>query len=135
MSSAALPFLYVDSDVPAGLTLSEFRHTHPTDPHRRSPSMSSTVLRRPALHEAATVRQIALLDSTRPLQGEVMVAEVEGRIVAAVSLTDGRVVADPFVPSGPAAGMLRDHVDRLRGAESTSRRSPRVRRLRPRLVV
>jgi hypothetical protein len=57
--------------------------------------------------DAAALLTLAALDSARPLTGERVVAEVDGRIVAAVSLRDGRAIADPFTPSAAAVDMLR----------------------------
>ena len=48
--------------------------------------------------DAAEIATLAQLDSARPLTGPSLVAENGGRLVAAVSLHDGRVVADPFAP-------------------------------------
>jgi hypothetical protein len=41
--------------------------------------------------------RLAELDSADPLDGDVMVGRIDGELRAAVSLSDGRVVADPFV--------------------------------------
>lgn len=44
---------------------------------------------------------------TRPLpRGEVIVAELDGELVAARSLTDGLAIADPFRPTGQLAELL-----------------------------
>jgi hypothetical protein len=57
--------------------------------------------------DAPALRRLAALDSRPPLTGPVFVGEVDGAPVAAVSLTDGRVVADPFVPTARLAVHLR----------------------------
>ena len=46
--------------------------------------------------DAATVRRLAALDSAKPLTGRVLIGEIDGKPAAAVSIDDGRVVADPF---------------------------------------
>ena len=46
MSSTALPFLYVETDVPAGLTLSEFRRSRPSDERKRRSSIVGQTARR-----------------------------------------------------------------------------------------
>jgi hypothetical protein len=67
--------------------------------------------------------RLAALDSARPLaRGQVLVAEVDGRIVAAVSLHDGRAVADPFAPSADAVEILRVHAAGSRPAKARVRR-------------
>jgi hypothetical protein len=93
--------------------------------------MSPTIVMRPARpEEAAAVRRLAFLDSTRPLRGEVVVALVDDRPVAAVSLSTGRIVADPFERTDDIVELLREYADGLRSARATAhrrRRSPRLR--------
>jgi hypothetical protein len=88
-------------------------------------------------HDA--LADLAALDSARrPLTGETVVAELDGRIVAAVSLHDGRVVADPFVPTADVVEMLRVPTagGRSRTARPRARRFPRLAapRLAPRIA-
>ena len=81
-------------------------------PVRRSPSISDLTIRPAREADEHALAVLAQLDSARPLAGERLVAESDGRLIAAISLTDDRVVADPFVPSADAAALLR-----LRGAQ------------------
>ena len=70
--------------------------------------MTSTIEIRPARPtEAFAVRRLAYLDSQRPLRGDVLVATADDIPVAAVSLSDGRVVADPFRPTADIVDLLR----------------------------
>ena len=69
--------------------------------------------------DTVALLSLAALDSARPLTGERLVAEVDGHIVAAISLRDGRTIADPFVPSAAAVEMLR-----VRTALPARRRRP-----------
>jgi hypothetical protein len=71
-------------------------------------NMSSPALTfRPATAaDAAALRRLAALDSADPLSGEVVLAESDGRLVAAISAS-GRVVADPFVPTATTVQLLR----------------------------
>lgn len=71
--------------------------------HRHSPIIA---IRHAGPDDAATLRRLAALDSARPLRGEVLLAVVDGEPWAAISLRDRRVVADPFLPSGPAVELL-----------------------------
>lgn len=57
--------------------------------------------------EQSTVRRLAALDDAPELEGEVLLALVNGEPVAALSLRDGRVVADPFRFTEEAVGLLR----------------------------
>jgi hypothetical protein len=82
--------------------------------------------------DSGIVRRLAQLDSAEPLEGEVLIAFVAGEAVAALSLTDGRVVANPFVATADAVSLLRlrrEHLSRER-----RRRSWRT-ILRPRFAV
>jgi hypothetical protein len=46
--------------------------------------------------DAADVERLAALDSARPPSGRTLIGEIDGSPAAALSLSDGRVVADPF---------------------------------------
>lgn len=65
------------------------------------------VLRADRPTDEAALRRLAALDSVRPIRGRSIVAEVEGRTVAAIGIEDGRVVADPFEHTAEAVGLLR----------------------------
>ena len=51
----------------------------------------------------------AALDDRAALHGEVLMAEQAGEIRAALSLQDGRTVANPFAPTAKLVEMLRMH--------------------------
>ena len=74
--------------------------------------------------DASTVARLAALDETEPLTGDVLLAVADGRAVAALSVDDGRVAADPFARTGEAVALLR-----LR-AHQARRRSGALGRLR-----
>jgi hypothetical protein len=71
--------------------------------------------------------RLAELDSQRPLSGPTLVAETGGRPVAAVSLVDGRVIADPFQPTAVARQVLRIRFGALRAYSRTPSLSDRMR--------
>jgi hypothetical protein len=82
--------------------------------------------------DSGLVRRLADLDDAAPLEGEMLIAFVEGEAVAALSLGDGRVVANPFFATADAVSLLRlrqQHLSHERG-----RRSWRT-ILRPRIAV
>jgi hypothetical protein len=56
--------------------------------------------------DAPVLRQLAELDSARPIHGEVYVAEHRGRPIAAVSVDEQRVIADPFEPTAEVVDLL-----------------------------
>ncbi len=59
------------------------------------------------------LQRLAELDSARPLTHPVLVGELDGACVAAVSLHDGRQVADPFRLTGDVAALLRTRASQL----------------------
>lgn len=64
-------------------------------------------IRRARLDDERTLRDLAGLDSSpRVPGGEVLLAELNGRPVAALSLTDGTKVADPFLPTAQVVELL-----------------------------
>jgi hypothetical protein len=65
------------------------------------------LMRRATEADAARIRVIARLDDKRLPSGPFLVAELSGEVVAALSLTSGTVVADPFRPTADAVAMLR----------------------------
>ena len=94
-------------------------------------SASSSIVIRPARpEEAAIARRLAYLDSTRPLRGDVVIAFVDDRPVAAASLASGRVVADPFERTADVVELLREYAAGLRSARAERHRKRAGRRPR-----
>jgi hypothetical protein len=87
--------------------------------------------------DAAVLRDLALLDSARPLRSPVVVAEVDGTPVAARSLADGRAVADPFVHTEGILDLLTTYAARVAAAAEPrrSRWSLPVQRLHVRAIA
>jgi hypothetical protein len=71
------------------------------------------------------VRRLAVLDSSSPPTGDVLLAEMDDELWAAISIETGDSVADPFRPSGDLVDLLRLRADGLTG-EVRGRRSARV---------
>jgi hypothetical protein len=57
--------------------------------------------------DEAALRRLAALDSSAPLHGPSVLAERDDVAVAAVALTSGDVIADPFRRTADAVHMLR----------------------------
>ncbi len=57
--------------------------------------------------DAAELRRLAALDSATVPHGELLVAEEDGRVVAAYSPDDARAIADPFRRTANVVDMLR----------------------------
>ena len=64
------------------------------------------VLRRAHARDAARVRRVAQLDSTRPPLGDLLVAEVRGDVLAWIELATCRTAADPFRPTAQLVELL-----------------------------
>ena len=58
--------------------------------------MSSLLIYLARTDDRRELHRLAALDSSDPLQGDVLLGRVDGELRAALSLSDGRVVADPF---------------------------------------
>ena len=81
--------------------------------------------------EEPGVLRIAALDSTRVPAAPLLVAEVDGLVRAALSLEDGKAIADPFHATADLLDLLRAHAKALpRPSHSLLTRL----RLRPRSV-
>ena len=63
--------------------------------------------------------RLAALDSQAPLQGDALIAKLDGVAVAALSFRDGRLVADPF----RRTAAIGDHL-RLRASSITATTGP-----------
>ena len=83
--------------------------------------MSSIAIRPSRPSDASELHQLAALDSARPLVGDALLAFVDDAPVAALSLTDGRVVADPFERTADIVDLMRIRAARLHGARERAR--------------
>jgi hypothetical protein len=62
-------------------------------------SLDTVTIRRAGADDEAALRRLANLDSTRVPDGPVLIAEIGGQPVAAISVLSGESFADPFVPT------------------------------------
>lgn len=93
---------------------------------------ASPVVLRPAVSaDASVLADLAVLDSAKPLTGDVLLAFTGGDVVAAMSLDTGAVISDPFVPTTGLVEMLRGAAHRAEpnALSSTRRRLSLVPRL------
>ena len=71
-------------------------------------SMTSPItIRKSSDADQRQLRELAELDSAAPIAGPVVIAEVNERPVAAISLDGRREIADPFVPTRELVELLR----------------------------
>jgi hypothetical protein len=81
---------------------------------------STTNLTLRAAHEvdSLVLDRLAQLDSQRPLTGDVLLAEADGRPVAALAVADGRATADPFTETAAAVALLQARAAQLRSPKA-----------------
>ena len=68
------------------------------------------------------IARLAERDSREPLRGPALVAEVEGEVLAALSLVDGEMLADPFSRTAELGSLLELRAAQLRRRVSAPRR-------------
>jgi hypothetical protein len=71
--------------------------------------MSLLTIRRATIEDDQALNALAIIDSSLPLSGDVLVAQLDGAVMAAISVTDGRAIADPFRRSADTVEVLRLH--------------------------
>ena len=81
--------------------------------------ISATLIRFATRHDSDWLRDLAELDSRKPLDGRVLVADLDGTPAAALSLDDGRVIADPFQRTDHLVANLRMRAGAIRAYEVT----------------
>jgi hypothetical protein len=86
------------------------------------------IIRRTTPDDVDALRRLAALDSRRPIESDALVAEVDGELLAAVSLTGDEAVADPFRHTVDLVAMLEMRAAQL-AAPPAERRSLRARLL------
>jgi hypothetical protein len=108
-------------------------------PAERSARVEQLSIRRlgTGSRDRQALEQLAGRDSAAVPTGDVLGAELDGRLVAAISLTGGERVADPFTPTSDARALLALRATQMleaggQGHGSAVRRRPgQVRRHRP----
>jgi hypothetical protein len=70
-------------------------------------SSASLTIRHASLADEGGLRRLAALDSSRIPSGELLVAELDGRLVAALSVDTGAAIADPFEHTAAIVDSLR----------------------------
>jgi hypothetical protein len=82
-------------------------------------STNAYVIREATAADEDTLQLLAELDSQRPLQGRALIGEIDGLPAAAVSIADGRIVADPFQATSHLVPLLGLRGRALRTYEQT----------------
>jgi hypothetical protein len=76
-----------------------------------SPSTSLTI-RHANGADATALARLAALDSSRVPSGELLIAELDGQLVAALSIDTGAAIADPFEHTATIVDSLRAQAQR-----------------------
>jgi hypothetical protein len=82
---------------------------------------SGVALRQAQADDARALEILAELDEEPVLSGETLLALIDGDAVAAMSLEDGRVVANPFVATGETVSLLKLRARHLVGPKVRQR--------------
>jgi hypothetical protein len=98
----------------------EARRAHKED---ADPELSPAAieLRLARADESQVVHGLAQLDDAADLDGDALLALIDGEAIAALSLADRRVVANPFVRTEHAVTLLRIQADHLFGRRERRR--------------
>jgi hypothetical protein len=75
-------------------------------------SSASLTLRHATAADERSLKRLAALDSSRVPAGELLVAELDGRLVAALSVDTGAAIADPFEHTATIVDSLRAQASR-----------------------
>jgi hypothetical protein len=95
---------------------------------RMLPATSSYAIRLATADDELALQRLAQIDSQAPLTaGPVLVGEIGGRPEAALSLTDGRAAANPFLPTAILLAHLRMRAGALGAYERTPSLAARMR--------
>ena len=80
-------------------------------------STASLTIRHATASDEADLNRLAALDSSRLPSGELIVAELDGNLVAALSMDTGAAIADPFEHTAAIVDSMR--------AQARASRAPR----------
>ena len=80
---------------------------------------NSYVLRLANEADAPHLTRLAARDSQAALTGSILIGELHGEPAAALSLSDDRVIADPFRPTAHLLATMRRRASGLRAVEQT----------------
>ena len=75
--------------------------------------------------DRVAIEELAELDGRPAPVGETLLAEVEGKLWAAVGVEDGAAVADPFLPTADVLWLLQIRAEQERAARAPAMRSRR----------
>jgi hypothetical protein len=115
------------SDRRAAAAAARAAHQATLSPSVAGASGERIVLRRATRRDDAALDRLAALDGARRPAGELMLAEVDGEILAALPFEGGRAIADPFRPTADLVDLLAARTRPLASRTRTRRVFPRLR--------
>jgi hypothetical protein len=83
---------------------------------QRRAAVAPVTIRHAAANDMKSLERLAALDSRRVPSGELFVAEVDGRLLAATSIDTGAVIADPFEHTASIVELLQVQASAARPA-------------------
>ena len=102
-------------------------HTATAPPVRKADMPATATITAPSVliraargSDGSALERLAQLDSAEVPAGSLLVAEADGRIVAAIASSTGEAIADPFLPTADVVALLE-----LRAAGAHAPRSRR----------
>src|SRR3954451_12987917 len=94
----------------------------------RDLDLDAVTIRRARANDEGALRRLADLDSTRVPDGPVLMAEIDGASVAAISVLSGESFADPFVPTQELRRLLELRASQLHLSSNEEARRGGVRK-------
>jgi hypothetical protein len=92
-----------------------------TSPQTRRNEVSEPItIRHSTSRDQAVVEELAELDGRPAPAGDTLLAEVNGKLWAAVGVDDGAAVADPFLPTEDVVWLLQLRAEQERAARAAS---------------
>lgn len=83
--------------------------------------MSELTIRPAFPDDAIALERLAQLDSSTVPAGALLIAGIDGVVVAALSIQDEVAIADPFRPTAEVLALLVERARQLRGARTRRR--------------
>jgi hypothetical protein len=80
--------------------------------------LDGVTIRRSHARDREALERLAQLDSRRLADGQLLVAEVAGELRAALPLSGGSAIADPFRPTAPLVSLLQMRVQQIRTVDA-----------------
>jgi hypothetical protein len=90
-------------------------------------STNAYVIREATEADDHVLQRLAELDEQHPLEGRVLIGEIDGVPAAAASLADGRIIADPFLATTHLVPLIGLRARALRTYERTPSLTERLR--------